>query len=365
MRKTIATLLFLPIIAVAVLTGYSVLKADPDAPKTIEDLGPVCCHAISPDGQRVVSGHEDSRARVWNVASGELVAEFGRERPAVVCASFSPDGRRIVFAHADEFVRIWDLDLKREIKTFQGHTGTIRTVAYMPDGQHVISAGADKTIRLWNIASGMEMHSFVGHGADVNGLAVFDDGHKVISASGDYWGGRVNESSVRVWDTTTGKQIKKFDGEFAPLKGIAITRDGRIAVTCSWKTAIQVWDVNEGKEIRRFGDKYTESIALSQDGRQVVSGAYSLSKAQIKLWSIETGELLAQGPAHASTIHQISFLPDGINVMACSGDWGSRGGKRRTDFLGQPLPDAVDCTLRLWDMKTGEEVRRYNGPVKR
>jgi WD40 repeat protein len=321
--------------------------------------------AISRDGQRLVSGHQDGRARVWNVGSGELIAEFGHERAAIISASFSPDGHQIAFAHADEIVRIWDLDLGREIKKFRGHSGTVRTVSYLPNGKQILSAGADKTIRLWDVASGSEAVSFVGHGADVNAVVAFDDGRKVLSASGDYWGGRVNESSVRVWDAATGKQIKKFDGEFAPMNDITISADGRIALTCSWDTGIQVWDVNEGKEIRRFGDKYTSCVALSPDGRQVVSGAYGLSKAEIKLWSVKTGELLLQGPAHGSEIHGIAFCPDGYQVVACSGHWGSRGGKRKTDFFGSPtIGEAVDCTLRLWDMKSGAEVRRYNRSVQ-
>ena len=364
MRRTVfATGLLLCLVA-AILIGYSLLHTGPDAPKTIEDVGPVYCLAISRDGQRVVSGHQDSRARVWNVASGELIAEFGRERPAIVCASFSPDGNQIAFAHADEFVRIWDFSLGRETKTFRGHAGPVRTVAYMPNGKQVLSAGGDKTIRLWDVTSGAEVVAFVGHGADVNAVVAFDEGRKIISASGDYWGGRVNDSSVRVWDVETGKELKKFTGEFGPMKNLALSPDEHVALTCSWDTGIQVWDVNEGKEIRRFGDKYTECIALSHDGRQIVSGAYGISKAEIKLWSVETGELLLQGPMHASTIHGIAFFPDGIHVVACSGHWGSRGGKRKTDVFGVPIAEAVDCTLRLWEMKAGAEVRRYNRSVR-
>jgi WD40 repeat protein len=231
----------------------------------------------------------------------------------------------------------------------------------MPNGKQILSAGADKTIRLWEIASGSEERCFAGHDADVNGVVAFADHRKIISASGDYWGGRVNESSVRVWDAATGKQIKKFDGEFAPMKDVVLSPDGRIALTCSWDTGIQVWDVNEGKELRRFGDKCTNCISLSPDGRQVVSGGY---EGEIKLWSVETGEMLKQLPGHSSEIHGIAFCPDGIHVVACSGHWGSRSNKPKRDFFGEEMGEAVDCTLRLWDIKAGKEVRRFDGPVK-
>jgi WD40 repeat protein len=364
MRKIIVVYGLLFFVILTTIIGYSALNADPNAPKTIADKGPVLCVAVSRDGKRVVSGHRDSRARVWNVDSGELIAEFGQGRPSIVCASFSPDGHQIAFAHADEFVRLYDLDLGRETKTFRGHTGTLRTVSYMPNGKQVLSAGGDKTIRLWDVATGSEVINFVGHGADVNAAVAFDEGRKVISASGDYWGGRVNDSSVRIWDAKTGKELRKFTGEFAPMKNLVLSPDERTALTCSWDTGIQVWDMSQAKEIRRFGDKYTECIALSPDGRQVVSGAYGNSKAEINLWSVESGELLLHGPAHERTIYGIAFFPDGVHVVACSGDWGSRRGNRKTDFLGEPIGEAIDCTLRLWDIKRGVEVRRFNRAIK-
>jgi len=350
------------LVVVAIFVGYSLLNARLDGPQALEDLGPVYCLAISRDGQRIVSGHHDSRARVWNVDSGDLIAEFGCERPAVVCATFSPDGNQIAFAHADEFVRIWDLGLGRETKTFRGHTGTVRTIAYLPNGKQILSAGGDKTIRLWDVASATEERCFVGHDADVNAVASFADGRKIISASGDYWGGRINDSSVRVWDVATGKEQKRFVGEFGPMKNVILSSDNHTALTCSWDTRIQFWNVDSGTEIRRFGDTYTNCIALSPNGRQVVSGGY---RGEIKLWSAATGELLSQGPAHSSAIHGMSFCPDGIHVIACSGHWGSRGNTRKTDFFGEPISEAVDCTIRLWAITANKEVRRFNAPITR
>lgn len=360
MRKVILGFLCLVLMMAGCRASNLLSNAEADSAQTIEDLGPVYCMAVSQDGERVVSGHQDSRARVWNLKSGELLAQFGDQRPAVVCAAFSPDGKQIAFAHADEFVRIWDLELGREITTFRGHSGTVLTVAYMPDGKQILSTAGDKTIRLWDVASGAEMRRFVGHDADINSVLPFADGRTLISASGDYWGGRVNDSSVRLWDVATGKELKKFVGECGPMGDMALSTNDQFAVTCSWRKGIQVWNVTDGTEIRRFGDTYTNCIALSPNNRQVVSGGY---KGDIKVWDVDTGELLLQLPGHASEIHGIAFSPDGTHVISCSGHWGSRGNEAKTDFLGMEYAEAVDCTTRLWSIKESKEVRRFNGPV--
>ena len=343
------------VVVVAAWLMHSALSGR--APEMIEEVGPVYCVAVSRDGQQIVCGYQDSRARVWNINSGELLTRFGDQRPAVVCAAFSPDGKQIAFAHADESVRIWDLRLGRETRTFRGHTATIKTVAYMPNGKQVLSAGSDRTIRLWDIPSGSEVRCFRGHGADVNSVVPFNEGRKLISAGGDYWKGRVNDPSIRIWDVTTGKQLKNFVGELGPMDDVAISASNQFAVTCSWDTGIQVWSVNTGTEIRRFGDKDTSHIALSPDGRQVISGG---EKGEVKLWSTDTGKLLLQLPGHSAPVNGVAFCPDGAHVVTCSGQWSGDG---TTNCWGDPIAKAFDCTVRLWDISGGKEIRRFNGPA--
>jgi WD40 repeat protein len=332
-----------------------------DPAETVEDAGPVYCVAVSDDGRRILSGHQDSRARVWDVNSGELLAAFGSQRPAVVCAAFAPGGRTAAYAYADEVVRIWDFGAAQEVKTLRGHTERIITVAYLPGGKQLLSASADQTIRLWDVDSGAELRCFRGHGADVNSVAVFADGRRFISAGGDYWGGRENDPSLRLWDLASGRQLAKFEGRVGPLRRVALSPDNRMAVTCNWDTRIQVWDVKTGREIRCFGDTYTNRVAISPDGRRVVSGGYS---GELKVWSVESGEMLTQLAGHASQVHDLVFCPDGNHIVSCSGHWGSRGGPLKRDFLGEPLAEAVDCTVRLWDLTTGKEIRRFNSRLR-
>src|SRR6266571_507627 len=75
--------------------------------------GSVRSIALSPDGQRIVSGSDDGTIRVWNATTGET-----------------------------------------EAGPFTGHTHSVWSVAFSPDGQRIVSGSDDRTIRVWNATTG-------------------------------------------------------------------------------------------------------------------------------------------------------------------------------------------------------------------
>ena len=70
---------------------------------------------FSPDGRRIVTASLDRTARVWNTASGQLLATLQGHTDAVGSAEFSPDGQRIVTASADKTARVLRLVTLSEI----------------------------------------------------------------------------------------------------------------------------------------------------------------------------------------------------------------------------------------------------------
>ena len=66
----------------------------------------------------------------------------------------TPDGNRAVSGGSDGSVRVWDLAAGREQATLTGHSGWVRSVAVTPDGARAVSGGEDGSVRVWDLATG-------------------------------------------------------------------------------------------------------------------------------------------------------------------------------------------------------------------
>ncbi len=111
--------------------------------------------AFSPDGAWLVSGSNDGVVRVWDAATGELLAELTGHEDYVNSVAFSPDGNYIVSGSDDSTVIIWwDLDLMdhsaRESFVLRGHADWVNAVAFSPDGLLIASASDDGSVLLWD-----------------------------------------------------------------------------------------------------------------------------------------------------------------------------------------------------------------------
>ena len=114
----------------------------------------VCYHgAFSPDGARILTASADNAAKLWDAASGKLIASFDHQ-DTVRWAAFSPDGARILTASWDKTAKLWDaatpVELARQVKESGGDTARIGSSVSMA------SSPALQVESLSDIASGLQ-----------------------------------------------------------------------------------------------------------------------------------------------------------------------------------------------------------------
>jgi sugar lactone lactonase YvrE len=228
-----------------------------------------------------------------------------------------------------------------EIRRFEGHTGCAHAVAFAPDGRRALTGSCDNTARLWDVETGRELQRFQGFQGQVNGVAIAPKGRLALTVAHD--------SRVQLWDLRTGREVRRFNGHQGAVHGVCFAADGRTALTAGEDQAIRHWDVETGREIRRLTGHIGAvlSVAISPDGHRALSGGMDHT---VRLWDLTTGKELRRFQGHTNKVTSVCFSPDGR--------WAASGSGRtvRSDNL---MP--IDPVARLWNVETGQEVRRFEG----
>jgi WD40 repeat protein len=106
--------------------------------------------AFTPDGSRLVTAHEDGRARIWNPETAVEVGRLngtGRDRSSL---AISADGRWVAVGQSDYKITVWEIASGKLLTTFIGHDSEVQDVAFTRDGRGVIG-NADLAPLLWTL----------------------------------------------------------------------------------------------------------------------------------------------------------------------------------------------------------------------
>jgi hypothetical protein len=79
---------------------------------------------------------------------------------SVNSVAFSPDGKRVLTGSDDSTARLWGAATDKEIRAFKGHGDSVYSVAFSRDGARVLTGSKDTTARLWDAATGKEIRAF-------------------------------------------------------------------------------------------------------------------------------------------------------------------------------------------------------------
>jgi len=354
---------------------YSVLARWSNAAGRAElrgHLGPLAGAAFSGSGSRIITAGVDGKARIWDTASGKLLAVLAGHTAAVRSAAFSPDGLRAVTASLDRTAKVWEAAAGKLVATLSGHSDTVASAVYSRDGQRILTAGHDATARLWDAASGEPLAVLTGHSSPVSGASFSPDGLRVLTASGD--------QTARLWDAATGRPVAILAGHTRPLMSAAFSPDGRRIATASLDDTARVWDAATGAPIATLSEHAGPVVgaAFSHDGRRVVTSG---ADRTARVWEPDSGRLLATLSGHSDTVASAAFSPDGLRIATASGDHTARlyevsTGRHLATFTGHsgPLvaaafsPDGLrvvtsskDRTARTWDTAVGRPTATLPG----
>lgn len=225
----------------------------------------------------------------------------------------SPDARYVVVDQKKELVlRCWDLSNTPDGKPreFAKQIGSVNSLAFSPDGRSLLSGG--HRLRLWNISDGTCLQELAAGEAGVRVVSFSSDGTVALS------GGR---DGLRLWDATTdewqfkalGRQRKVIDATFHP--------NGRWIASGDGNGDVILWDTerpDKPKKLHSYGEFF--ALAVSPDGRILLTAGKRKSKVLIDLWEFRTGRRLGKFSCQHSRVNALTFSPAGDLFLSAGGN---------------------------------------------
>jgi WD40 repeat protein len=104
----------------------------------------------------------DCAPRVWDVASGKQTRKFAHDYAPTWAAAAAVGGNRLVTGGQESLARVWDLKGTddQEPEQLKGTGGYVLSLAVSPDGKTAVTTGLDSPIIWWDLATGKRLREW-------------------------------------------------------------------------------------------------------------------------------------------------------------------------------------------------------------
>jgi WD40 repeat protein len=142
---------------------------------------------------------------------------------------------------------------------------------------------------------------------------------------------------MRLIDPSTGKEVATLSGHADYVRSIAFSPNGKMLAAGGGPPQrsgeIKIWDLQSHQLLQTMqGHKdCIYSIAWSPDGKSIASGSYD---KMVKLWDVSSGKELKNLQDHIDAVFAVAFSPDGKHLASAS----------------------QDRTVKIWDVATGNRL---------
>ncbi len=291
----------------------------------------------------IISGSDDKTIRIWDLRSCDPIGDplIGHTSRVTSLAVGSLDGRKLIISgSSDKSIIVWDLENRTPLlPPFKGHTSKVKCVAFASLGGQsvIISGGDDKTIIVWNLMTGARIYDPIqAHEKEILSLATATLNGELVVISGS------EDNTIRVWDIKTGQLLMKpLEGHHGAVRALttATASSKPLMISGSDDRSLRVWDLETGQHFGaplRGHDRRVRTLGMIKKDNTtlIVSGSDDQS---IRIWNLSNFQHYTQA-ANATT--------GPVNAIQATNLMGS----------GILLASGPDSAIHGWSLTNGSNM---------
>ncbi|KAF1869610.1 hypothetical protein Lal_00017185 [Lupinus albus] len=304
----------------------------------------VNCLKIGRKSSRVlVTGGEDHKVNLWTIGKPNAILSLSGHSSGIDSVSFDSCEVLVAAGAASGTIKLWDLEEAKieplacnvslvVVRTLTGHRSNCTSVDFHPFGEFFASGSLDTNLKIWDIRKKDCIHTYKGHTRGVNAIRFTPDGRWVVSGGED--------NTVKLWDLTAGKLLHDFKShegqvqciDFHPSEFLLATDPGNSLSACIYPSqtslgsadkTVKLWDLETFELIGSAGPETTgvRSITFNPDGRTLLCGLHESLKV-ISWEPIRCHDMVDVGWSRLSdlNVHEGKLLGCSYN-QSCVGVW--------------------------------------------
>ena len=337
-------------------------------------VGEAYAVAYSPNDKELVTGGQDGTVRIWEVATGNMLAVLKEHTSCVNSIDFAPDGDTFVTASCDKTIKLWSLSRRLVTRTLTDHTLEVDSCQFVDGGKLLISVSRGtpeskgpllKEVRVHDAAIGEIRSGWPGPSEKYWWFACHRSGNTLVSNTqgmatvwkreGDAWKAMNRFGVARPWGAfispdeeyllvpswprhvetfrlADGAIVSTLDGRGGPVSNICFSPSGKLFATCA--ESLRIWEYPSGIAKCSFcGPSGVWAAAWSRSEETIATVA---SDGIVRIWDVRRGKpnvYLSASDLNGDTANGFAYLRDGVHVNA-----------------------AYSLGSVTWDMATGKKV---------
>lgn len=324
---------------------------------------------FSPDGKKVVTASKDRTAKIWDVASGNLLFDLNNQSAPVVKAFFSPDGKKVITVSSDinkfidnvDHIKTWDAANGVLLADIIYNTSNLLSFITVSPDSRTILVNYD-TLKVFDITSGSFLYNVLSKSRNILQAKYSPDGKWIVGAD--------DKKSLLVFDAQTGKEIHRFDIHSSPIKSIKFSNDGKILQTLSFAETIR-WVLPGWKMILKMSAKIAgnediysdDPLFFTGDEKLIISGELTPDKKKVAVWDASSRKLVwsKHGRITEDDENDVFEQDNGLRGKIIAASTSKLAAVLNTAFHSNlQIGSENDHIVYLWSLENGKLIDSLN-----